>query len=174
MSNETAVGIVVTFLLASYVANDFLVKLRGYLQYRRNLRTLPNVESVKSESELCKMHEWEKVTLALGKLEAGVYRTCLACGFVGGTKYKLNSAAKEVMHSHIAKIKARREKREKVLAQMQEARQADMKRLVGDALVQLNDDASHNCGVLKELYYKSVMSAESTAVKADEELEGNG
>lgn len=68
--------------------------LESWLKYVQVRNDFPALHKI-NEKELCKLHTWAYMNLALRGLEPGRYSVCLTCGNVARTKLKVNKPGLE-------------------------------------------------------------------------------
>lgn len=62
-------------------------------------RVFPSLERMNFK-ESCKLHSWKNMKLVVRGLEPATYKVCSDCGFIFGTKKRLNKPGLEVYRTH--------------------------------------------------------------------------
>jgi hypothetical protein len=93
-------GIFLSFGVAGVLAT--VVGLVRQYQVWRLYKNTPRAEEVRDSQDLCpNHHEWNEIYLAITELDRGKYKVCSRCGFIAGTRHRVNDLGLEALKRSI-------------------------------------------------------------------------
>lgn len=96
LSHDEVAVLLLIAVAIGYKVNDVFRQISTYREKARRAKNYASLE-LASEANTCKgPHSWNIIKLCLPPLAIDDYNCCTHCGFVGGTKYKLNGPGLEV------------------------------------------------------------------------------
>lgn len=135
---------------------------------KRRQKIYPSL--VKADEGLCKTHTWIKSKLVLTKLDTGFYTLCKECGFVSGTKFKLNGPGLEVLNNNIKLADQKYENMKKSVSRFEEIFKADRILWIKTNINKFGKDLEENQKLLEELSLYTRNSIEAAYDQVDREF----
>lgn len=143
----------------------------GWLQTYYHRKAFPSVQNIKNK-ELCRLHTWNDIMLAVAGVEPRVHKVCTECGLVFGTTKKLNKPALGVYHNHLIIRETKRKIVEKTIKIRQIKRDIAMNNLIkGFITCDTSTPLQQNIEFLQNFFRKSVIELDNIDSEITKELD---